>query len=56
MSKGFGADLTPSPWAWGGGPKTLKAEGNIFENCLKAKEVQQVTKLTRAGPGTSASV
>jgi len=54
--EGFGAGLTPRPLIPGpGGPKTLKAEGNIFENCLQSKGCSAGCKLTRAGPGTSAS-
>jgi len=37
-----------------GQPKTQKAEGNIFENCLKSKGCSAGCKLTRAGPSTSA--
>jgi len=34
--EGFGAGLTHAPSPPGpGGPKILKAEGHIFENCLR---------------------
>jgi len=36
------------------GPKTLKAEGNIFENCLQSNGCTAGCKLNRAGPDTSA--
>jgi len=54
--EGFGEVLTPppsSPWAWG--PDTLKAEGNIFENCFQSKKCSAGSKLTWAAPGTLAS-
>jgi len=39
--EGFGEGLTPPPSPLGlGGPKTLKAEGRIFENCLQNKRLQ----------------
>jgi len=41
--EGFGAVLTQAPstpWAWGA--ETLKAEGHIFENVYRTKDVQQV--------------
>jgi len=37
----------PSPLAWG--PKTLKAEGHIFENCLQNKRCSAGCKLTCLG-------
>jgi len=51
--EGFGAGLTPPPGP--GGPKKLKAEGNIFENCLQSKKCSAGCKLTHAVLGTSAS-
>jgi len=55
--EGFGAGLTPAaplpPEP--GGPKILKAEGHIFENCLQNKRCSTGCKLTWAAPGTSAS-
>jgi len=53
--EGFGIGLTPAPSLPGPGGKTLKAEGNIFENCFQNKRPSAVCKLTRAAPGTSAS-
>jgi len=45
----------PSPHPSGpGGPEILKAEGHIFENCLKNKRCSAGCKLTRAALGTSA--
>jgi len=52
--EGFGAGLTTSPHPGPGGPKTLKAEGHIFEKCLQNKRFLVGCKLTRAMPGTSA--
>jgi len=36
-----------------GGPKTLRAEGHIFENCLRIKRCTASCKSTQAAPGTS---
>jgi len=48
MSKeGFGTGLTPTP-PGPGGPKIIKAEGDIFENCLQNKRCSAGYKLTRA--------
>jgi len=52
--EGFSAGLTPSPPGTGG-PKILKAEGHIFENCLQNKRCPAGCKLTRTALGTSAS-
>jgi len=54
--EGLGAGLTPaaSPRAWG--PKIVKVEGHIFENCLQNKRCLAGYKLTWAAPGTSASL
>jgi len=35
--------------------KTLKAEGDIFENCFQCKRCSAGCKLTWAAPGTLAS-
>jgi len=48
-------------WPWHpplglGGPETLKAEGSIFENCLKNKRCSAGCKLALAAQGTSASI
>jgi len=52
--EGFGTGLTPPPPPSGpGGPKILKAEGHIFENCLQNKRCPVGCKLTHAGSGTS---
>jgi len=54
--EGFGEGLTPALSLPGpGGPKILKAEGNIFEKCLQNKRWSAGCKLTWATPGTSAS-
>jgi len=56
-SKGLVQVCHPSPPPSGpGGSKTLKAEGHIFENCLQNKRCSAGCKLTRALPGTSASI
>jgi len=52
--EGFGAGLTLAPSLPGPGRKTLKAEGDIFENYLQDKRCSAVCKLTHAAPGTSA--
>jgi len=54
--EGFGAGLTLAPSLPGPGGKTLKAEGNIFENCFQNIQCSAGCKLTRAAPSTSASV
>jgi len=51
--EGFGAGLTPSPFplGLGGGPKTLKAEGNIFENWLQNKRCLAGCKINPGSTG-----
>jgi len=45
--EGFGAGLTPAPPPLGlGGLKSLKADRNIFENCLQSKGCSAGCKFT----------
>jgi len=48
FKEGFGGSLTPAPPLPGpGGPETLQAEGNIFENCSQNKSYLAGCKLAR---------
>jgi len=46
----FWCRFDPTPLLCLGGPKTLNAEGHIFENCLQNKRCTVGCKLTRAAP------